>query len=56
MTKAQDKLKAAQDKLLACDPTDYEELGSCQAEIDETKKQLSELEDKWLELEERLEA
>ena len=55
MNTMQGKIEDATKRLHEADPTDYELLGSIQAEIDDYRNQLEELEMAWLELSEKLE-
>ncbi|WP_251230623.1 ABC-F family ATP-binding cassette domain-containing protein [Adlercreutzia aquisgranensis] len=48
------KIEAAQQAMLSVDPTDFQALGSKQAEIDELQEKLEELEAEWLEAAEAL--
>jgi hypothetical protein len=48
------KADAVRDELQATDPTDYVALGDVQGRLHEAERQVSELEDVWVELSERL--
>lgn len=54
MSTLRSKIEAAEADMAAADPTDFEALGSFQAQINELKQQIEALEEEWLEAAEQL--